>query len=115
MHDDAGGADGLGNDGQTAIGVLAGGSGDALGDLLLEHQGQAVRQPGPGQPFDQQGRADVVGQVGNQMGGAGDQVRLLHLQGVRLDDGQAAGAVVQFGQQRNEARVLLDQNHGTGA
>ena len=114
MHDDAGGADGLGDDRQTAVGVLARPSGDALGHFLLEHQGEAVRQPRTSQPFDQQGGADVVGQVRHQMGRTGDQIGLLHLQRIGLDDSQAAGAVVQFGQQGNEARILFHQDHGAG-
>ena len=40
-----------------------------------------------------------------------DQFGFLHLQGVGLDDGQAARTVVQFGQQGDEARILLDQHH----
>ncbi|MNN62006.1 hypothetical protein D3C81_1772740 [compost metagenome] len=48
------------------------------------------------------------------MGRALGQLRLAHVQGVALDDGQAAGAVIQFAEQGDEAGVLLDQNHLAG-
>jgi hypothetical protein len=111
VHDQPGLANRLRNDREPPIGIVSGRGDDPLGHLFLEHQGQGVRGPWPGQPFDQQGRADIVGQVGHHMGRSLDQFSLAHLQGVCLDHGQPSGSVVQLGQKRQEARILLDQHH----
>ena len=43
------------------------------------------------------------------MGRSLHQFRLVDLESIRLDHDQPAGAVVEFGQKRQEPRVLLDQ------
>ena len=116
VHDDPRLGDGLGDDRQTAVGVVVGVGDDPLGDLLLEHQGQAGGPPGPGQPLDEQGGADIVGQVGDHVRApAIGQGGLVDLQSVRLDHLKAAGRRLgEFAQQRQEAAVLLDRNQPAG-
>ena len=111
VHDQPGLAHRLRNDRQPPIGIVSGGGDDPLSYLFLEHQGQGVRGPWPGQPFDQQGRADIVGQVRHHMRRSFDQLGLADLESVGLDSDQPTGSIVQFRQQRQESRVLLDQHH----
>ena len=61
---------------QSAIGAAAGGCDQALRDFLLEHQRQARPPWRPviaSQPAGKQRRADVIGQVGNDMGARSGQ------------------------------------------
>ena len=77
---------------EPAIGAAAGRRDDPLGDLPLEHQGQRLPPGRPGlaaEPAHQQRGADIVGQVGDDMGRA-DQRRLVDRQRVALDDVQPA-------------------------
>jgi hypothetical protein len=50
---------------EPAIRLAAGRCGKALGDLPLEHQGQALIFADPLQPTKQQQRGDIVGQIGD--------------------------------------------------
>ena len=85
---------------------------DALGDLALEHQGQRPPPWRPclaAQPAQEQRRADIVGQVGDDMRAVAGLGALVDLHRVAADDPQPARKRrLQFGQRRQAAPVALD-------
>ena len=77
----------LRRDRQPAVGVAPGCRDDPLRDLLLEHQGQRSppRRPVAAQPAQQQRGADIVGQVGDDMGAVADDLALVERKRIGLD------------------------------
>ena len=101
----------MSEDGQTAIGFLTRLGHDTVGHFALEHQ-HGTRPPDRlgFEPFDQEQRADIIGQVGEN-----DPIALCqdlgfpHLQRVGLDDVHLAGiGGAYFVQGAEETRILLD-------
>ena len=87
-------------------------SDDPVRNFALEHQRQALppRRPFRRQPPHQQGSANIVGQVGGDMGLALKERSCIHLQCIILDHAQPAGkGLAQFRQRRNAAPVTLDR------
>lgn len=89
--------------------------GDALGHFLLEHQCQAGPDRRPafgGQPFDQDGGADIVGQVGGDACPARQDAGFVQFQRIIGDDLQSSriGSGDLF-QRRQAPRVALHRDH----
>ncbi len=102
----------LRRDRQAAVMVAVGARHDPLGDFALEHQGQRAppRRPRTGQPAQQQGRPDIVGQIGDDMRAVADQAALVDLHRVAFDQLELAGKVgAQFFQRGDAAAVALDR------
>src|SRR5213078_280987 len=71
---------------------LAARSGDqALSDLALKHQGQALIFPDPLDPPDEQRRGDVVGEIGDDLAGWLRERRRIEFESVGGDDLEALG------------------------
>ena len=99
----------LRHDREPAIGLGAGRGGEAIGDLLLEHHGQALELRGPRLPFEEQLRGDVVGQVGDDLGRSGHDARFVDLEGVGRDHAKATGEVAgELVEGREATPVALD-------
>ena len=94
--------------------VAAGLGDDPLGDLALEHQAERrpPRRPGlAAEPAQQQRGADIVGQVGDDMGAFADRRDFVDLERVFLDQRELAGKVaVELGQCGQAAPVALDRD-----
>jgi hypothetical protein len=92
---------------------------DALGDLALEHQRQALEEGRPRlhcQPAGQQLRTDIVGQVGDDPRRPVRQDAIVHLHGIATDHRQPPG--ICFGDFRKGgqgARIALDGDDLSGA
>ena len=86
---------------------------DPLGDFALEHQGQRSppRRPRPAEPAQQQGGADIVGQVGDDMRAVAGLGALVDLHRVAFDHPQPPGKVrFELGQRGQAAPVALDRD-----
>src|SRR5687768_5714585 len=86
---------------------------DALGDLFLEHQGQRSppRRPLASQPAQQQRRADIVGQIGDDMGAVAGLGALVDAHRVAFDDLEALRIfLLELGQGRPTAAIALDRD-----
>ncbi|MND59447.1 hypothetical protein D3C80_506480 [compost metagenome] len=87
---------------------------DALADFLLEHQRHGKPEGWPlfrQKPVDQQLRADIVGQVGDDAHRftGGNQSLEIGLEGVALDDLEPSGIMrLDFRQRRQAAAVAFD-------
>ena len=96
--------------------MLRGCGDEAQGDLVLEHQGQAVERADPVEPAEQQRRCDVVGQVGDDLARGCGEGRRVEVERVAGDDLQPAGkGGGKLAQCRKTARVALDRDDMGGA
>ena len=98
---------------KPAIMLVAGARDDPLGDFALEHQGQRAppRRPRPGQPAQQQGGADIVGQVGDDMRAVADAGRARRSPSHRPRPAELAGKVgAKLVERRDAAPVALDRD-----
>src|ERR1700728_1668144 len=110
----------LHQDGEASVALRSGLGDDALGDLALEHEGGGVIPGRPrlhDYPSDQQGRRDVVGQIGDDASRALREARAwIERERIGRYDVQTAGVV--FGdlpQSGKRAVVALDRDHAGGA
>ena len=76
---------------ETAVILAARRRRQPVRDLLLEHQRQAGDGADIGKPAQQQGRGDIVGQVGDDAARGGAERGNLHRQGIRHHECEPAG------------------------
>ena len=105
----------LRHDREPPIGLAVGLGGEALGDLPLEHQGQAFVAARFVEPAQQQRGRDVVRQIGDDLARRGHQVRDVDSQRIAFDDRQPAGeSGFEFAQRGDAALVAFDRGDVLG-
>jgi hypothetical protein len=81
----------LGDQRQPPVGLAAGGSQQAVGKPPSGTSGQAFEGRDLAEPLKEKGGGHVVGQVGDDAAGGRPQLGGIDLQGVPLDEVEAAG------------------------
>ena len=98
--------------GTPATGLVSGAGRDALGDFLLEHQGQAIPYGWPlsrGEPADQELGADIIGKVRHHFDRRCEMRQRIDVERICVEGRQAAGiGGADLGQGGQAARIFFD-------
>jgi len=101
---------------KPSIGLAARPGNQALGDLALEHQGQALIFPNPIDPADEERGGDVVGKVGDDLAGRLGECRRVDFEPICGDDFEALGmSRGKLAKCCETALVSLDRDDPAGA